>query len=193
MRKPLHSLVLQLPCALLLTWTFSAHAQVLDFDPAQTKVEFTLADVLHTVHGTFQLKHGGIRIDSATGGVSGDLVVDATSGASGSSARDHRMHANILESSKYPEIAFRPDRLVGTLPKQGSVTLQMHGMFRIHGVDHEITFPADVVVGDGQYTATLHFIVPYVEWGMKNPSTLILRVSDKVNITVRTVARISGI
>jgi hypothetical protein len=31
--------------------------------------------------------------------------------------------------------------------------------------------------------------VPYIKWGMKNPSTFILRVSDKVEITVETAAR----
>lgn len=170
-----------------------AQAQVLEFDPAQTKVEFTLADVLHTVQGTFKLKQGGIRIDAATGAVSGEIVVDATSGDSGSGARDRRMHANILDSGRYPEIVFRPDRLEGTVPKQGAASLKMHGMFRIHGADHEITLPVEVEAGDGQYTATLHFVVPYVQWGMKNPSTLILRVSDKVNITVKTVAKSAGL
>ena len=154
-----------------------AQAQVLEFDPAQTKVEFTLADVLHTVQGTFKLKQGGIRIDAATGAVSGEIVVDAASGDSGSGARDRRM----------------PDRLEGTVPKQGAASLKMHGMFRIHGADHEITLPVEVEAGDGQYAATLHFVVPYVQWGMKNPSTLILRVSDKVNITVKTVAKSAGL
>jgi hypothetical protein len=31
--------------------------------------------------------------------------------------------------------------------------------------------------------------VPYVQWGMKNPSTLFLRVSNKVEISIHTVAR----
>ena len=69
----------------------------------------------------------------------------------------------------------------------------MHGMFGIHGADHGITLPVEVAAANGQYTATLHFVVPYVEWGMKNPSTFILRVSDKVNITVTTVARPAGL
>jgi hypothetical protein len=51
----------------------------------------------------------------------------------------------------------------------------------------------EVEAAHGQYIATLHFVVPYVEWGMKNPSTFILRVSDKVNITVRTVAKVAGL
>jgi polyisoprenoid-binding protein YceI len=193
MKRALRSITLQIPCAILLACSVAAHAGVLEFDPAQTKVEFTLADVLHTVQGTFQLKRGGIRIDEATGAVSGELVVDATSGNSGSGARDRRMHANILESNRYPEIVFRPDRLEGAVPRQGLATLQLHGIFRIHGADHEISLPVEVEAAGGQYTATLHFVVPYVQWGMKNPSTFILRVSDKVNITVRTVAHAPGL
>ena len=99
----------------------------------------------------------------------------------------------VLESSRYSEIVFRPDKLEGAVPTQGAASVKMHGMFRIHGGDHEITLPVEVEAAHGQYIATLHFVVPYVEWGMKNPSTFILRVSDKVNITVRTVAKVAGL
>jgi hypothetical protein len=39
-------------------------------------------------------------------------------------------------------------------------------------------------------TATMHFVVPYVQWGMKNPSTLFLRVGDKVNIDLEAVGHV---
>lgn len=182
-----------LACAVWLACSVPTQAQELQFDPAQTKVEFTLADVLHTVHGTFKLKRGAIHIDAATGAASGEIVVDATSGDSGNGARDRRMHANILESSRYPEIVFRPDRLEGAVPQQGATSLKIHGTFRIHGADHEITLPVDVEAGNGQFAVTLHFVVPYVQWGMKNPSTLFLRVSDQVNLTVKTVALPAGL
>ena len=32
------------------------------------------------------------------------------------------------------------------------------------------------------WTATVHFTIPYAKWGMKNPSTLFLRVNDSVEI-----------
>ncbi len=157
-------------------------------DPARTKVEFTLADVLHTVHGTFQLTRGTLRFDPATGAVSGELVVDARSGDSGSKARDKRMHANILESEKYPQIAFRPDRIEGKLAPEGKSQVQLHGMFSIHGAEHEVSVPAVVDAAGSQYNVTAAFAVPYVKWGMKNPSNLILRVGDTVEISVRTIA-----
>jgi polyisoprenoid-binding protein YceI len=166
-----------------------AEDTVLQIDPAQTKVEFTLSDVLHTVHGTFLLKRGDLRFDAATGQASGELVVDATSGASGNGTRDRNMHSNVLESARYPEIIFRPDRVEGKVAPQGPSKVALHGRFSIHGAEHDITLPVEVEAAGGQYKAMIAFAVPYVQWGMKNPSTLFLRVSDKVEISIHTVAR----
>jgi polyisoprenoid-binding protein YceI len=163
-------------------------AGTLAIDPSQTKVEFVLGDVLHTVHGTFQLTSGTLTLDAASGKASGELIVDARSGESGSKARDKRMHANILESDKYPQITFRPDRVEGKLAAEGKSQVKMHGIFSIHGADHEITVPASVDAAEGRYNVIATFSVPYVKWGMKNPSNLILRVNDTVEITVHTLA-----
>ena len=179
-----------LACGMLLAMApLSAQETALQIDPTQTYVSFTLPDVLHTVHGKFQLKRGTIRFDPATGKASGELVVDAASGNSGSAARDHRMHQNILESVKFPEIVFRPDRVQGKVEAQGTSQVELHGVFVIHGAPHEIVMPVQVESSGDHYTATAHFAVPYVQWGMKNPSTLFLRVSDKVDIDIKTVAR----
>ena len=181
---------LPLACAALLVAGDSISSQdtFLQIDPAQTTVEFTLGDVLHTVHGTFQLKRGNIRFDPATGRASGELVVDSASGTTGSGARDHRMNANILESSLFPEVVFRPDCVQGKILPEGASQVQLHGMFGIHGAEHELTIPLEVAASGGQFTATDRFVVPYVKWGLKNPSTLILRVADKVQIEIHIVA-----
>jgi polyisoprenoid-binding protein YceI len=159
----------------------------LAIDPAQTKVEFTLGSLLHTVHGDFHLKRGTLRFDPQSGRASGELVVDAASGESGSPNRDKRMHAAILEITKYPEITFRPDRVDGRVSPEGKSQVQLHGIFAIHGEEHEILLPVTVDAAAGQYDVVGVFEVPYVSWGMKNPSTLMLRVNDKVEITIHTV------
>jgi polyisoprenoid-binding protein YceI len=97
------------------------------------------------------------------------------------------MHASILESARYPEIVFRPDRVDGKVAAEGKSQVQLHGIFAIHGAEHEIILPATVEAEAGQYNVNTTFEVPYVKWGMKNPSTLMLRVSDKVEITIQTV------
>ena len=186
-----------LPLALLLASLTAALAAldlqntVLRIDPAQTQVEFTLGAVLHTVHGTFRLKRGEMRFDAASGSASGELVVDAASAESGSEARDKHMHQDVLESGRYPEIVFRPDRVVGKVSAQGVSQVRLHGTFSIHGAEHAIEMPAEVEAGDGQYRATVQFAVPFVQWGMKDPSTLFLRVDKRVEITIHTVVKVA--
>jgi polyisoprenoid-binding protein YceI len=173
-------------CALLVAVVVglpvAAQQTTLDLDPAHTSVAFTLGDVLHTVHGTFHLKHAALQFDPSAGKLTGEIVVDAKSGESGSGMRDRKMHKEVLESEEYPEVSFRPDRVEGRVASQGKSSVKVHGMFRIHGVDREITVPAEIEMASDHWNAAVHFTIPYAKWGMKNPSTLFLRVSDSVEI-----------
>jgi polyisoprenoid-binding protein YceI len=164
---------------------------VFHLDPSQSRVDFTLGDVLHTVHGTFRMKSGSLELNPATGKASGMLVVDATSGDSGNSSRDHKMHKEILESAKYPEIRFAVKAIHGSLPTDGTSQVQLSGVMTLHGGDHAFTVTAPVQVSHSRATADVPFVVPYVQWGLKNPSTFLLRVSDKVDIVVHAVGSLS--
>jgi polyisoprenoid-binding protein YceI len=170
--------------AVLCSATSFAQPQALhlQFSPSNTNVTFTLGDVLHTVHGSFQLKQGEVQYDFKNGAVQGELVIDATSGQTGNHSRDRKMHREVLESARYPEITFRPDRVEGMVAPSGTSTVQVHGMFTIHGSSHELIVPVRVELSPEHWTADAHFTVPYVKWGMKNPSTFILRVSESVEI-----------
>jgi polyisoprenoid-binding protein YceI len=156
----------------------------LDFSPANSTVNFTLGDVFHTVHGSFKLKQGEVGYTFATGAIQGALVIDATSGNSGNHSRDHKMHREILESARYPEITFRPDRVQGSVVPTGVSTVAVHGIISIHGADHELTIPVRVELSPERWTAYTHFTIPYVKWGIKNPSTFLLRVSESVEIDI---------
>ncbi len=171
---------------LLLLCVPAAGSMSLDLDPAKTNVQFTLHDVLHTVHGTFQLKSGSIHFDPDSGKASGEIVVDVASGASGSDARDHRMHKEILQSQRYPLATFTPDRVDGKLAPQGQSQIDVHGVFQIHGADHELTLRFQAKRTGGQYAASTHFVIPYVEWGMKNPSNFLLKVDKTIDVDVQT-------
>jgi polyisoprenoid-binding protein YceI len=169
----------------------AAQDAAFQLDPQHTAISFTLSDALHTVRGTFHLKRGSLRLDPASGKLMGEIVVDAKSGESGSGMRDRKMQREVLESERYPEIAFRPDRVDGTVSQQGKSLVQVHGIFSIHGSDHELAVPAEVEVTSDHWTATLHFAVPYANWGMKNPSTLFLRVSESVDINLTAAGTIT--
>jgi len=176
----------------LFTSTVSAAETTLVFDPPKTEIHWTLDTLLHTVHGTFQLRSGTVRFDPATGKASGALIVDARSGQSGGSSRDARMHSSILESAKFADIVFRPDRVEGQVPTQGKGSIRVHGQFELHGQSHEMTLPVELIVDSRQIAAKSHFPVPYISWGLKNPSTFILKVDNKVDIDIATTGRIAN-
>jgi len=171
--------------------TLRAQESVITLDPANTRIEFTLAATLHTVHGTFKLKSGEIRWNTATGHVSGAVVIDATSGNTDNTSRDKNMHTDILESAKFPEIIFTPTQIKGAIPKQGPAQIEVSGVIRLHGQDHDATLTFAVQPdASGSLQASTQLAVPYVKWGLKNPSTFLLHVADTVNADIRATARI---
>ena len=181
-------------CLLWASLSAAATAQqiVLQCDANQTAADFTLGDVLHTVKGSFSLKRGEFQFDLASGKVGGEIVFDATSGHSGNQGRDRKMHKDVIESARYREIGFRPDRVDGKVSPGATATVQVHGMFAIHGAEHEITVPVEVKLEADHWSASAHFPVPYVKWGMKNPSVLFLRVGDSVDIDLRASGSLSA-
>ena len=160
----------------------SAQEVIIDLDPSKSTVQFALNAVLHTVHGTFKVKRGTVRWEIATGKTSGQIVVDVKSGYTGVAARDRQMHEAVLESDRFPEAVFSPDRVSGQVSMEGESQVDVHGILRIHGQDHGVTFHGKVNLQDGRVTASAKFVMPYVSWGMRDPSTFVLRVDDKVDL-----------
>jgi polyisoprenoid-binding protein YceI len=177
---------------LVLAPASQAQESLVQLDPAQTKIEFSLGGNFHTVHGKFALKSGTIHFDPSSGKISGAIVVDATSGDSGNSGRDKKMHREILESAKFPEIVFTPMKITGAVAAEGASKAEVSGQFRLHGQDHDVTLPIDVNADGRNLQITTHIEIPYVQWGLKNPSNFLLRVSDKVVIDFEATGRVQS-
>jgi polyisoprenoid-binding protein YceI len=155
------------------------------FDPAQTEIHWNLSAGLHTIHGTFKLKSGELLCNPGAGVAEGEILVDATTGASGDAARDKQMQDEVLESNRYPGIFFHPTAIKGGFQdKEGTQELTAEGTFNIHGADHPLELPLKVQIAAGVLTATTRFTVPYVAWGMKNPSKFLHPVGKQVVIEV---------
>lgn len=191
--RPLRSLLVLLSGLVFVAGAAKASAQemMVELDPADAKIEFTLAASFHTVHGTFQLKSGTIDFNPATGAASGVVIANAISAYTGNQARDRKMHGEVLESQRYPEVRFSPTKISGWVAGRGDFTVQVEGMFRLHGKDHPITLTVPVQISGGEVTASSRFIVPYAAWGLKNPSTFLLHVSDKVQLDVMAKGHIA--
>ncbi len=187
---PVFYLLVAAPVSLIMLSALPQHAApqspaseiVLGLDPAQSKVHWTLGSTVHTVHGSFAFKKGTVQLDTSTGKASGEIVVDATSGNSGNDGRDKKMHKEVLESGRYAEVIFRPDRVEGKITPQGIFTVQVHGLFVLHGSEHELTVPVQAEFAGDHWTGSAKFNVPFIDWGLKNPSNFFLKVNHAVEI-----------
>ena len=157
---------------------------ILTLDPAQSRVHWTVDATLHTVHGMFALKSGTVHFDPETGRAGGEIIVFAPSGESGNGSRDRRMHKEILETAKYPEVVFRPAKVEGKVGQSGASDVKLGGVFSIHGADHDLTVQVHAELMGDRWRGTGKFAVPYVKWGIKDPSNFLLKVKPVVNVEV---------
>jgi polyisoprenoid-binding protein YceI len=185
--------------ALLLGLCAASHAQpapqkiTVRLDPALTGIHWTLSDVLHTVHGSFRLKSGLVTFDPATGAAQGEIIVDVAGGESGNQSRDSRMHRDVLESGKYPQAIFHPVKVTGAVKPGSTQNVTVEGTITIHGIDRPLTLEMKVEVNGSDAVASTHFTIPYVAWGMKDPSTFVLRVGKEVDVDVTAKGAIDGL
>lgn len=189
LRKKSCILVVLLVCAAVA----SGQTVTVHLDPAKSKIQWTLSDPLHTVHGTFALREGTISYDVKTGAASGLIVVDTKSGESGNSSRDNKMHKEVLESQRFPDTTFRPQHVTGTLNRSGRSTLAVDGIFSLHGSDHPLTMNVTAAPSPDQTAITIagEFQVPYVQWGLKDPSVFLLRVGKDVTVDILAAGSLS--
>ncbi len=181
MRKVMTLAALLLPTAAAAAqWKFVA-------DPGASEIHFTLGAVLHTVHGTAKVKSGEASWDAEKGMLSGRVVVDATSARTGITGRDNKMHEEVLESARYPEIVFTLEKIEGAFSPGQNGPLTVSGTFLLHGQPHPLTVPLTVVFRDGRVEASGAFKIPYVAWGLTDPSSFLLRVAKEVTVDVRLV------
>jgi polyisoprenoid-binding protein YceI len=154
-----------------------------ELDPAKTSIKFTLGASLHTVHGTMQLRSGTIRFNPNSGSASGMIIADARSGDTGNKSRDRKMHREVLKSEAFPDLTFTPQKISGAIAN-GESTAEIKGVLQLLGVPHPITLTAPVHLSNDIASFKTQFDIPYVQWGLKNPSTFLLHVSDTVQIEI---------
>ena len=154
----------------------------LTLDAARSKIHWTLGTSLHTVHGTFSFKGGTLQFDPSANKVSGEIVALATSGDSGNDGRDKKMHKDVLQSAQYPDVIFRPDRVEGRVAASVTSTVQVHGVFVLLGKEHELSVPVEVNLTGDQWIGTAKIAIPFIDWGLKNPSTFLLKVDHSVEL-----------
>ena len=164
----------------------SGEDRVLTFQPAKTSVTFTLKATGHDIDGALPVAFGEIRFDPDTGAASGQITIDVRRGQTGNSLRDWEMRKNVLETERYPTAVFQPNRVQGTLAPSGTSDLVLAGIVTFHGSEHALNVPVRATLSGDSVTAEAVFDVPYIAWGLRDPSLLFLRVAPVVAVTVKT-------
>ena len=180
--------------ALPLAFGFHAYAQHQTFTiaPDASSVAFSLGGSDHSTHGSFQVKDGSIDFDRAVGTISGSVDVTAGSGNSGNQSRDKKMTNGVLDATHFADVTFVPHSYQGTIAPTGDSTIQVTGIFTLHGTPHEITVPMQIHIDGVHCVAKAHFTVPYVSWGLKDPSIFILKVAKEVDIDLTLAGNLSN-
>ena len=170
----------------------SAQQQIFTVNPGTSSIGFALTGTGHEVHGIFHVTSGIIQFERNAPKMSGTVVVSASSGDSGDKSRDKNMNQKVLQSDGFTDISFQPQSYSGTLAPSGDSTIQVSGTFTLHGTPHDITVPMQVHIDGQNLTAKGTFIVPYVKWGLKDPSVFILKVAKEVHIDLNLAGTVAS-
>ena len=176
--------VLSAPAALPQRQTFT-------ISPDTSEVKMTLDTNHEVVHGAFHVQSGSIEFDRNIPRMSGSVVVVAGSGKTGNGSRDKRMNKEILRVEQYSSISFEPKSYAGTIAASGDSTVQVKGLFTLLDMPHEITVPMLIHLDGATATATTHFLVPYIQWGLKDPSLLFWKTAKEVKIDLALSGQLS--
>jgi polyisoprenoid-binding protein YceI len=184
-RTLLASLAATLP--LLCTPVALAQHQAFNINPDSSTVTFTLASTHEITNGTFHIAKGLVNFDPASPNLSGLIDVSAASGNTGNASRDKKMLNDVLQTSQFADVTFVPQTYTGTLALTGDSTLQVTGIFTLHGTPHTLTVPMQLHIDGNKLTAKTTFKVPYVEWGLKDPSWFVFKVAKEVDVNLTLV------
>jgi polyisoprenoid-binding protein YceI len=168
-----------------------AQHQTFVVNPDASEVKMTLKTTHELVIGAFHVQSGSIEFDRSAPTMSGSVVVLAGSGKTGNDSRDKKMYKDILKVQQYATVSFEPKTYAGAVAPSGDSNLQVTGTFTLLGTPHEITVPMLVHLDGTTAAANAHFVVPYVQWGLKNPSFLIWKADNDVAIDLKLVGTIS--
>jgi polyisoprenoid-binding protein YceI len=153
-------------------------------DPAATEISFTLGATLHTVRGRFALAAGELSFDPDTGAASGEIRVDAKSGDTGIDRRDRVMHEEVLDSAHHPLLVLRPERIEVKRRSADALAGTLSGSFEVRGASHPISLAFEGTRKGEHARVTVTFDVPWVAWGLPNPSNALLSVDDTLAVSV---------
>ena len=178
--------------AVILAPAAFAQHQTFLVNPDASEVKMTLKTTHEIVNGAFHVQSGSIEFDRSNPKMSGSVAVLAGSGKTGNDSRDKKMNKDILKVDQYTTVSFAPKTYAGTIAPSGDSTIQVSGVFTLLGNPHDLTIPMQIHLDGSKATARAQFVVPYVQWGLKNPSFMFWKAENDVAIDLKLVGQVSN-
>ena len=169
-----------------------AQRQIFTVNPDSSDVKMKLNTTHEVVNGTFHVQSGSINFDRTASNISGTVTVAASSGKTGNDSRDKKMNKDILKVDQFATVSFAPKAYNGTIAASGDSTIQVSGVFTLLGTAHDLAIPMQIHIDGSKATAKGQFIVPYAQWGLRDPSFMIWKADNDVAIDLNLVGQVSN-
>lgn len=171
-------------------------------DLAQSKVEWVGTKPIGKHHGTFKLQEGNLVLtgDAITGG---SFVVDIKSvqpddqdAEYNAKLQGHLLSPDFFEADKYPTGNFEITSVTAGVAQTEDLVMKdathmITGNLTLKGITKSISFPAKVVVAEGNVTADANFNIDRTQWNMVYGNDKSLGdkfIRPEVNLQVHLVA-----
>ncbi|HKY32466.1 MAG TPA: YceI family protein [Candidatus Polarisedimenticolia bacterium] len=166
----------------------------LAIDPAGSRVAFVLRTTWHEVHGTAPDVRGTVTSQSGDLTADGRVLLEVVTATmeTGNQRRDRAMRRDHLHVDRFPIIRFSsaappsPGRIerdaAGSLRR---AELSLEGDLEIHGVVRRIRLPVTLEAEGNGWMASGSATVRLSEHGIPDPSILLNKVRDEVQVSFR--------
>ena len=165
-------------------------------DPDRTEVTFSLGALFHTVQGHGTPLATTLEFVPGEDLLTGAVILPAAGLTTDNQRRDRRMQGHVLQSEAHGDIILTLERAYGPFDPETGGDLQVEGSLQLLGASHPVSFPLEITIlldEEGQFRAKGAFMVPYVLWGLKDPSMVFLRVDKEVRVSFSAAGSISAI
>lgn len=176
----------------LLSSSLAAEPLTVTLDPENSRISVRFHATMHNVKGTLGPAEGTFQLDPESGQASGEIRMDFTGASTDLKRRDRKMHRKVLETERFPGATFHLERVV--VPsnlKPGRNDVQLWGTVDFHGARHEVSLPVVVTLEGQSFKASGGLEIPYIAWGLADPSVFLLRVDPVVTVEVEVAGTIS--
>ena len=152
------------------------------------KVEGGPAEALVSADGQVLFSAASDGFTDAAGGAKGTLVGTKFTASVGGAPI-----TGSIDASHKITATFRTEKVQGAVAPAGTSQVTLEGTLSFHGADHKMSLPAKVAVENGRVQADTQLQIPYVQWGLHDPSIFVLRVAKVVDVKVHAVGTLATV